>query len=92
MSGLQIRNTASTHNEGWRFGHLQDVDERDGAFALMEKTGPELLERITVLSSGRVGINEEIPDTKLHVSRDLTEPGAALDLIEGTGIAGHSVR
>ncbi|MEO8590426.1 MAG: hypothetical protein ABI432_13710 [Flavobacteriales bacterium] len=87
MVGLKVRNTASTHNEGWKVGHIQvaALATRDGAFVVVED-GVAPTERITILPGGKVGINETIPDTKLHVSRDLAEPDAALDLIEGTGI------
>lgn len=83
----RVENTASTGNEGWSMGHLHDaITERDGAFGLLESTGGSQAERMVILPSGNVGINESIPDVKLHVSRPLADPFAALDLVEGTGI------
>ncbi|MBK6831694.1 MAG: hypothetical protein IPG92_13565 [Flavobacteriales bacterium] len=86
LTGLKILNTASVGNQGWRMGHLQDTGERDGAFSILEETGTGLLERITVLPSGHVGVNEPVPDTKLHVSRSVSDPSTAINLMEGTGI------
>ena len=89
ITGMKILNTASTHNEGWKIGHIQTpaapLAARDGAFVVVED-GVTPNERITILPGGNVGINELIPDTRLHISRVIAEPGAALDLIEGTGI------
>jgi len=89
MTGIKILNTASVNNQGWKMGHIQDATtERDGAFVIMEDLssgGP--VERITALPiTGNIGINELIPDTKLHVSRDIADPGSSVSLIEGTGI------
>lgn len=88
MTGIKFLNTANSTNQGWAIGDVHDntVAERMKTFALHEKKGADLVERITVLSSGNVGINEEIPDTRLHVSRPLTDPLSSIALAENTGI------
>ena len=88
--GIKIHNAAATTNLGWSIGHIHDAldTRKDGALALdgirIDLTGPR--RTVTILPSGNVGISEELPDVKLHVSRPLSEPEAAIDLIEGTGI------
>ncbi len=90
ITGIKILNTASSSNQGWKLGHLQDgLPERDGAFSFMEE--PVVLpgaasERMIIRKGGNVGINETVPDVKLHVSRPAADPFSSIDLIEGTGI------
>lgn len=86
--GLQLTNTAASADGGWLLSAIDDnaVPERQKTFAIQEKNGVELAERLTVLPGGNVGISESVPDVKLHVSRSLGDPSAGLDLLEGTGI------
>lgn len=85
--GIKMRNNASTQNAGWRLGHLQVTGERNGAFSILEETGTGPVERMTVLPSGNIGVNEPLPDTKFHVSRPVSDPATSIDLTAGTGIA-----
>lgn len=87
ITGIKVQNMAAAVNFGWRLGHLQDTDERDGAFSILEQSDIDTNERMVILNGGNVGINIGTPDVKLHVSRPLADPFSALDLIEGTGIA-----
>lgn len=87
ITGLRILNTASINSFGWAEGQLQNaVTERDGALVFMELGQLSNEERMIIRVGGNVGINEEIPDTKLHVTRPVSDPDAAIDLREGTGI------
>ena len=93
LVGMRFRNTATTANAGWKLGHVQDsVPARDGAMMVFEDPWPQSGDQdfndvsFMILPGGNVGINEGMPDTKLHVSRDLSDPAALVDLIEGTGI------
>ncbi|MBC7862878.1 MAG: hypothetical protein IAF38_07875 [Bacteroidia bacterium] len=88
ITGIKVLNTATSNSQGWKVGHLEEAatPERDGAFSFIEIGPVTEDERMIIRTDGNVGINESIPDTKLHVSRPIGESGAALDLIEGTGI------
>lgn len=86
VTGLKILNTASVGNQGWKMGHLQDaLEQRDGALVFIEGAVANE-ERLIIIPGGNVGINEALPDTKLHVSRAASDPGAVISLVEGTGI------
>jgi hypothetical protein len=91
ITGIKILNTATAGNQGWKIGHLQDqLSARDGALIFSEDIAfspGQGTTRLTVLPGGNVGINESIPDAKLHVTRPISDPDAHLDLVEGTGIA-----
>lgn len=84
--GWQTQNMSTGANNGWSAGHLSEVEERDGAFSIIEQTAVDPTERLVIRAGGNVGINELIPDVKLHVSRAIADPFAALDLLEGSGI------
>ncbi|MCB9194177.1 MAG: hypothetical protein H6597_06555 [Flavobacteriales bacterium] len=89
--GIHLLNTASVANDGWDIGHLQDpLAERDGALVFSEPvalTPGHGVGRMVILPGGNVGINEPMPNATLHVSRSAADPEAAIDLVEGTGIA-----
>jgi len=90
--GIKIQNTATTANSGWRLGHFQngDIPEEDGKFSLSEQPtglGMAAIERITVLSGGKVGINETLPYATLHVNRPASDPSSDISLASGSGIA-----
>ena len=91
--GVMIQNSATTKNRAWLESHFEtgDIPTQDGRFAISELpigTSGSLspVERLTILSGGNVGINELIPDTKLHVSRPLSDPASDISLLPGTGI------
>ncbi len=87
LTGMKMLNTASVANQGWMMGHLQQATaERDGSFSVMEETAVGDAERMIIRSGGNVGINEPVPDTKLHVSRPSADPQAAVNLSKGSGI------
>jgi len=80
---------ALVNNRAWQLGHIHDPSflERMGAFSIMEETtSVNLSERITVLPSRNVGVNEPLPDTTLHVNRSIEEPGTKIAMTEGSGI------
>ncbi|HRH38246.1 MAG TPA: hypothetical protein PK760_07870, partial [Flavobacteriales bacterium] len=87
--GIWIENTAASTNEGWSLSVVDDnaVAARMKTFAIQEKKGSDLVERITILSSGNTGINEPLPNTTLHVTKPLSDPTEPLNLSENTGIA-----
>lgn len=91
--GIEIQNSATNKNRAWLQNHFQDGDipSQDGRFAISELPNAtpgtsSPLERFTIRSGGNVGINELIPDTKLHVSRPLSDPASDISLNPGTGI------
>ena len=91
IAGLKILNTAVSSHQGWKLGHLHDPSDtkKDRALIFSEPVSfspGSGITRLTVLSGGNVGINEVLPDVKLHVSRPLSDPQTNIDLIEGTGI------
>lgn len=91
FTGIKFYNTA-TSGYGWGAGHLHNsVEEKNSSFVIYEEgDGRGVIlpyERFTILKGGNVGINETLPDTKLHVSRSLSDPDMIIDLREGTGIA-----
>lgn len=91
ITGLKWYNTGAL-GYGWAAGHLHSsTDEKDSSFVIYEDgdgTGKVLpSERFTILKGGNVGINESLPNTKLHVSRSLSDPDMLTDFREGTGIA-----
>ena len=91
FTGIKFYNTAAS-GYGWGAGHLHNsVGEKNSSFVIYEEgdsSGIELpAERFTILRGGNVGINETLPDTKLHVSRSLSDPDMLIDFREGTGIA-----
>lgn len=93
---MMVENLESGADQGWLMSAISDtsVAERIKTFAIHEKTGSELEERITVLSSQglpgntikNVGINEVLPYATLHVSSPQTNPSTELNLAENTGI------
>jgi hypothetical protein len=85
---IMVENLESGVNGGWLMSAVEDnaIPERMKTFAIHEKTGSSLEERITVLSGGNVGINETLPYAKLHVSRSPADPQAELQLAENTGV------
>lgn len=89
-TGVKVMNTA-TDSYGWSAGHVHNtLNEKNGCFILFEEGDGSKdpgTERFTILKGGNVGINELLPDTKLHVSRDLSDANMPVDLREGTGIA-----
>ncbi len=88
VTGIRILNTATVANEGFIIGHEHSpILEENGSFSIYENTATDATKRFTIRAeSGNVGINELIPDTKLHVSRDPALPQTDIDLIAGTGI------
>lgn len=87
ITGIKIQNTATTVNQGWSMGHLQDAaPEQDGSFAIYENTSAFPLSHVVLRPGGRVGINVPYPDTKLHVSRPPSDPLEPVNLAENTGI------
>ncbi|MCG8573701.1 MAG: hypothetical protein MI810_02360 [Flavobacteriales bacterium] len=86
LAGLKVLNTASLGNQGWAIGHQQDnLADRDGGLSILENEPNQ--ERLFIRPGGNVGINEPIPDTKLHVSRPVADAQSIISLAEGTGIA-----
>jgi hypothetical protein len=86
-TGLRIRNTATVANNGYVLAHGQNsLDEQNGSFSIYENTVTDGNNRMTFRKGGNVGINSLIPDTKLHVERDIALAQTDLDLIPGTGI------
>jgi hypothetical protein len=91
FTGIKFHNLA-TRSYGWGAGHLHNsLAEKSNSFVIYEEgdgTGYTLgAERFTILAGGNVGINEMLPDTRLHVSKSLSDPDMLVDLRQGTGIA-----
>ena len=91
ITGIKFYNTAA-RSYGWGMGHLHSpVPEKEGAYVIYEEEDPlrglQGTERFTISRGGNVGINETLPDTKLHVSRSLQDINMPVDMREGTGIA-----
>jgi hypothetical protein len=92
-TALRIKNLAnSLFHYGWEFGEFNDntIAERNGAFVLSEE--PQLstdppIERVVVLPGGNLGVNEKVPDVKLHVTVLPTDANARVGLLPNTGIA-----
>lgn len=90
IENAQVGSEPGVLNRGWQLGHIHDPSfpERMGAFSVLEETtSTSLSERITVLPTQNVGINESLPDATLHVNRSVTDPLTKVQLIQGTGIA-----
>lgn len=87
--GLLMMNTAASSTDGWSLAVMDDnaVTARNKTFAIQEKNGSTLTERITLLPGGNLGVNEQLPYATLHVSRPLADPSQAISLSENTGIA-----
>lgn len=93
---IMVENQESGTEGGFLMSALDDnvVPERMKTFALHEKIGTELTERITVLGTHgppaipiiNVGINEMLPYATLHVSKPASDPTQDLNLAENTGI------
>lgn len=90
ITAIKILNTATTSNQGWVVGHLNDqFNEKDGAFTINESTisPPNTsLERMTIRAGGNVGINEVLPHATLHVNRPVSDPSSMVNLDLGSGI------
>lgn len=85
--GLKMLNTATVANNGWSIGHLQEEDElRDGGLSVRSKVDNPI-ERLFISPSGNVGINQPLPQTKLHVSLPLEDPNSVIGLTEDSGVA-----
>jgi len=84
--GLKMLNTATVANNGWSIGHLQEEDElRDGGLSVRSKVD-DPIERLFINPSGNVGVNEPLPQTKLHVSLSLEDANAVIGLSEDSGV------
>lgn len=92
---IMVENLESGADSGWLMSAIDDnaVPERVRTFAIQEKNGPELFERITILSGGdpanpqnNVGVNEILPMATLHVSSPQSSPFTPLGMAENTGI------
>ncbi len=86
---IHLVNAAASSSDGWSLSVVDDnaVPAREKTFALHEKKGSELTERITVLSTKNVGINETMPYATLHVTKPVADATEPLSLTENTGIA-----
>lgn len=84
--GLKMLNTATVANNGWSVGHLQEGEpHRDGGFSVRSKVDNSI-ERLIINPSGYVGINEPLPQTKLHVSLPLEDPNSVIGLTADSGV------
>lgn len=90
---IMVENLESGSGTGWLMSAIDDnaLTARQKTFAIHEKVGNSLLERITVLatnSSGikNVGVNETLPFATLHVTRPPSDPLEPVSLAENTGI------
>lgn len=84
--GLKVLNNATAANNGWSIGHLQEAEElRDGGLSIRSKVDNSI-ERLFINPSGNVGINESMPQTKLHVSLPLEDPNSVIGLTEDSGV------
>lgn len=90
ITGIRISNSASIANYGWSMGHMQSSspDVTNGAFIIGEEDSSvaRVSQRVTINPGGNVGISETLPDTRLHVSRALSDFNTPIDLRAGTGI------
>lgn len=93
---IMVENLESGDEQGWLMSAIDDnaVSERVKTFAIHEKTGSELEERITILSTQgppanpikNVGINEVLPYATLHVTKPAADPTEPVNMAENTGI------
>lgn len=93
---IMVENLEAGSGRGWLMSHMDDnvVTERVNAFAVHEKKGSQLTERITVLTTQgmpmnpvqNVGINEVMPYATLHVTKQASDPTGPVNLAENTGI------
>jgi hypothetical protein len=93
---MMVENLEAGSGRGWLMSHMDDnvVTERVNTFAIQEKKGNDLIERITVLSTQgmslnpiqNVGVNEVLPYATLHVTKPVSDPSEPLNLAENTGI------
>lgn len=84
--GLKMLNNATVANNGWSIGHLQEEDElRDGGLSVRSKVDNPI-ERLFINPSGNVGVNEPLPQTKLHVSLPLEDPNSVIGLTADSGV------
>lgn len=93
---IMVENQESGLDQGWLMSAIDDnaVPERTKTFAIHEKTGVELEERITILATQgpqtsqvkNVGINEVLPYAALHVTKLAADPTEPVNLAENTGI------
>lgn len=90
---VMVENLESGTNTGWLMSAIDDnaITARQNTFAIHEKSGSSLLERITVLSTSstgikNVGINEAMPYATLHVTKPAADPAEPVNLAENTGI------
>jgi hypothetical protein len=94
VTAIKLKNTAtSVAHPGWLAGHVNKEalgNLKNGAFSFLEEssTTPLLpVERMTILPGGNVGINELLPDTKLHVVIPEANANAPVALLPNSGIA-----
>lgn len=84
--GLKMLNNATVVNNGWSIGHLQEENEqRDGGLSISSKVD-DPIERLFISASGNVGVNESLPQTKLHASLPLDDPNSVIGLTENSGV------
>lgn len=84
--GLKVLNNATVVNNGWSIGHLQEEDKnRDGGLSINSKV-ENPIERLFINPSGNVGINQPLPQTKLHISLSLDDPNSVIGLTENSGV------
>lgn len=84
--GLKMLNNATVANNGWSIGHLQEEEDlRDGGLSF-NSIVDNSIERLFINPSGHVGINEPLPQTKLHVSLPLEDPNSVIGLTEDSGV------
>src|SRR5690606_34964803 len=84
--GLKMLNNATVANNGWSIGHLQAEEElRDGGLSFRSKVDNPI-ERLFINPTGNVGINQPLPQTKLHVSLPLEDPNSVIGLTEDSGV------
>lgn len=84
--GVKLLNNASVANNGWAIGHLQEEEDlRDGGLSFSSEVDNPI-ERMFISPAGNVGINEPLPQTKLHVSLPLADPNSVIGLTEASGV------
>lgn len=88
LTGMKLINTANAVDQGWILGQVAQnaTPILDGAFCIFENEVIAGTQMFTILSGGKVGIAEQNPNTKLHISAPILDPNTDLDLISGTGI------
>ncbi|TND08166.1 MAG: hypothetical protein FD123_2560 [Bacteroidetes bacterium] len=89
IENAQVGTEPGVVNRAWQLGHIHDpsIPERMGAFSILEETtGTTLAERITILPTQHVGVNEPLPDATLHVNRSVIDPLTKVQLVQGSGI------